>query len=371
MTTKQVTIGLDLGDRQHAACVLAANGQVLAEATVVNTRECLCAFAQRWPRAVIAMETGTHSPWISRLLQAQGHRVVVANARKLRAISQSTRKSDEADARLLARLCRADESLLSPVTHRSEACQRALVRLKTRDALVRSRVDLSNSARFLVKSLGLRLPTGIKATAFTRKTRELLDEATCALIEPLLQGIDALNAQIKTLERALAQLAEETYPDTALLQQIAARSPDRVPRRQLLRTAKQRETKPQASQAWARSPPCASCSRSRRRSASPGPATWAPIWAWSRVATSPGKPTNSSASPRRATPSCAACWSSERQRRDKTGRVANRTTARTTSSAASGPTATCVPPGCASPPAVARPPRNAPSSPSRASSRSC
>jgi transposase len=225
MTSTQVTIGLDLGDRQHAACVLAANGEILAEEVVVNTRECLVAFAQRYPGAVIALETGTHSPWISRLLQAQGHRVIVANARKLRAISQSTTKSDEEDARLLARLCRADESLLCPVTHRSESCQRALLSLKTRAALVRARVDLSNSARFLVKSLGLRVPTGVKATVFTRKAREALDAATCARIEPLLAAIDALNAQIKALDRELEQLAEETYPDTALLQQIPGVGP--------------------------------------------------------------------------------------------------------------------------------------------------
>jgi len=39
----------------------------------------------------------------------------VANARKLRAISASLTKSDEEDARMLARLGRADPHLLSPV----------------------------------------------------------------------------------------------------------------------------------------------------------------------------------------------------------------------------------------------------------------
>lgn len=43
---------------------------------------------------------------------------------------------------MLARLGRADPKLLSPMCHRSEATQRALVRLKVREALVRSRVNL-------------------------------------------------------------------------------------------------------------------------------------------------------------------------------------------------------------------------------------
>lgn len=225
MTTKHITIGLDLGDREHAACVLARNGRILAEVTVTNTRECLEAFSARYPGAVIAMETGTHSPWISRLFEARGHRVIVANARKLRAIAQSDRKSDKTDARLLARLARVEPQLLHPVRHRSEACQRALLELKVRDTLVRQRVDLSNSLRFLVKSLGLRLPTGIKAHAFTRKARAALDADTAARVEPLLQMIDALSAQIKALDQRLEKLAEATYPDTARLQQIPGVGP--------------------------------------------------------------------------------------------------------------------------------------------------
>jgi transposase len=225
MATNQITIGLDLGDRQHAACVLAVDGEILTEERVVNTRECLAALSARFPAAVIAMETGTHSPWISRLFAARGHEVIVANARKVRAISQSTTKSDEEDARMLARLCRVDRTLLSPVRHRSEACQRALLHLKVRDTLVRSRVDQTNSLRFLVKSLGLRVPTGIKANAFTRKARAALDAATCAIVEPLLQTIDTLSAQIKALDHQLEKLATETYPDTARLQQITGVGP--------------------------------------------------------------------------------------------------------------------------------------------------
>jgi hypothetical protein len=34
----------------------------------------------------IAIEAGTHSPWVSRLLEECGHEVLVANARKLRLI---------------------------------------------------------------------------------------------------------------------------------------------------------------------------------------------------------------------------------------------------------------------------------------------
>lgn len=227
-TTKKqsdITIGIDLGDRRHAVCVLDAAGKIITEEAITNTRECLAAFAQRFPGATIAMETGTHSPWVSRLLVELGHRVIVANARKLRAISQSQTKSDEDDARMLARLCRADIALLSPVQHRSEATQRALVRLKVREALVRGRVSHINTVRFLLKSLGVFIPSSIKAMAFTKKARALLTEPDIALVSELLQQIDDANARIKQLELELEHVADERYPATQRLRQIPGVGP--------------------------------------------------------------------------------------------------------------------------------------------------
>jgi len=223
--TDKVTLGLDLGDRQHSYCVLDAEGEIFAEEQLVNTRENLEALSRRFPSATIAMETGTHSPWISRLFEARGHKVYVANARKLRAISQSQTKSDREDARMLARLARVDPKLLSPVKHRSEACQRALVQLKARDALVRTRVDLTNSVRFLLKSLGFSVPRSVKATAFVRKLRPMIDAATTALVESLLQSIDFISEQIKTLDHQLEAIARTQYPDTERLQQIPGVGP--------------------------------------------------------------------------------------------------------------------------------------------------
>ena len=46
----------------------------------------------------IAIEAGTHSPWVSRLLEECGHEVLVANARKVRLIYSNKRKTDEIDA---------------------------------------------------------------------------------------------------------------------------------------------------------------------------------------------------------------------------------------------------------------------------------
>jgi transposase len=75
------------------------------------------------PRSRIALETGTHSPWISRLLRGLGHELIVANARKVRLIGESRKKDDRLDAQTLARLARIDPQLLCPVKHRSAQAQ--------------------------------------------------------------------------------------------------------------------------------------------------------------------------------------------------------------------------------------------------------
>ena len=53
------------------------------------------------------MEAGTHSPWVSRYPKGLGWKVIVSNPRKVRAIYQHERKSDQRDALMLARIGRA------------------------------------------------------------------------------------------------------------------------------------------------------------------------------------------------------------------------------------------------------------------------
>ena len=72
------TLGLDLGDRQHHVCVLDAAGQIIREAALPNTRPALAQLLADFPRATVALEAGTHSPWISRYLTDLGAQVLVA-----------------------------------------------------------------------------------------------------------------------------------------------------------------------------------------------------------------------------------------------------------------------------------------------------
>jgi len=105
----------------------------------------------------MALETGTHPPWVSRLLIDLEHEVIVAHARNVRLIGESRRKHDRIDARTLARLARIDPQLLSPVQHRSAKAQIHLTVIRARAGLASARTALVNAARGLVKSYGERL----------------------------------------------------------------------------------------------------------------------------------------------------------------------------------------------------------------------
>src|SRR5258706_12779956 len=105
----------------------------------------------------MALETGTHSPWASRQLSELGHEVIVAHARNVRLIGESSRKDDRIDARTLARLARIDPGLLGPARHRSGQAQIHLTVIRARAPLVSTRTGLVNAARGLTKSYSQRL----------------------------------------------------------------------------------------------------------------------------------------------------------------------------------------------------------------------
>ena len=116
-------IGLDLGDRMSDLILLDAEGELIEESRLPTSP---ASFQQKFsalPAARVALEVGAHSRWASQLLQELGHEVLVANARKLRAIYANPRKGDRTDAETLARLARLDPSLLSPIHHRSPQAQ--------------------------------------------------------------------------------------------------------------------------------------------------------------------------------------------------------------------------------------------------------
>lgn len=219
-----VTIGMDLGDRSSRYCVLDEQGEVVAEKSAATTQKGIDQAFGAMPRSRIAIEVGTHSPWVSRLLTKLGHEVVVANARRVRLITESSRKDDRLDAKTLARLARIDPELLSPIRHRSAESQAHLGAIRARAALVEARTLLINAARGLTKSYGERLPR-----CGSRRVRPELGQGLSAELQtalgPLLAGVESLSERIREYDRQIQDITEKHYPEAELLRQVQGVGP--------------------------------------------------------------------------------------------------------------------------------------------------
>src|SRR6266700_1810930 len=188
LQTHQLTIGLDLGDRSSYYCVLDEGGNIVLEEKVATTPKALDTRFAAMPRSRIALETGMHSPWVSRLLSQLGHEVIVAHARNVRLIGESRKKDDRLDAQTLARLARIDPGLLCPVKHRSAKAQADLRVIRARAGLVRARSALSPELR--------------------------------RALQPLLAALEALSTRIREYNEAIERLAQDNYPQVTLLKQV-------------------------------------------------------------------------------------------------------------------------------------------------------
>ena len=212
------TIGIDLGDRSSVHCNLSRDGEVMEEGSFQNTVESIKKHFANIPPARIALEVGGQSSWISRELKKYGHEVLVANARDLRGISQSDRKNDRNDAEKLARYARLDPALLNPITHRDSGRQRDLNLIRARDAIVRARTQLVNSARGMAKGEGLRLPPSVTET-FGQRALNLLPAELKPGLQPLLKAIDELSVNIAKCNVELEQRME-SYPEAKQLREV-------------------------------------------------------------------------------------------------------------------------------------------------------
>jgi len=221
---RNVTIGMDLGDKKHVITILDEDGVIIKSCSLNNARASIIKYFRKYQGSTVAIEAGTHSPWISREIKALGCNVLVGNPRKLRSIWNSDDKADVHDAEMLARIARFDPELLYPIAHRSERTQADLELLKARDMLVKTRTSLINHVRGAVKSFGERLPK-CSAASFHKQSLDFLPENLKTVLQVILKTIEDITDRIKELNRRIEKISRENYPETELLQAIGGVGP--------------------------------------------------------------------------------------------------------------------------------------------------
>lgn len=218
-TGKQmVAMGLDLADVKSDWVGLDEEGVVVDRDRVKTTAPELQRVFGALAATTIALEAGTHSAWVTRLLEALGHKVVVANARRVALIHRNKRKNNRIDAEFLARLVRVDRALLFPIKHRDEESQSDLAVLRSRDILVRSRTKLINHVRGLCKGHGARLPQ-CSAEAFVVKTSKHVPAVLGRAVNAILEQIAEMIKQIKGYDREIKAMVKR-HSDAGKLMQI-------------------------------------------------------------------------------------------------------------------------------------------------------
>ena len=210
--------GLDLGDKESVYCVIDEDGDLLDEGRLRSTPAAMREHFKALPPMRVVLEVGPSSRWVSALLVELGHEGIVANARRVKLISEGHRKSDRVDAELLARLGRADPELLSPIQHRGGDSQAARGLVKSRAALVASRTQLINHVRGVVKTTGERLRSCSTHT-FHRLVDEIPEELAPSLA-PVMAMIEMLNRQIDVFDELIEHACGLAFPETACLQQV-------------------------------------------------------------------------------------------------------------------------------------------------------
>lgn len=222
-----LTVGIDIGDRYSEICIVGGGDghiEVFESGRIKTSKEAVTGyFAGRDPMT-IALEVGTHSPWMSELIRELGHDVIVANARKLKFIYESDNKSDATDAEMLARVARMDRKMLHPLEHRPSVDAEAMALVRARDALVRSRASLVNHVRGVMKSNGERLRSGIATQAFHKHADEIPPRLQ-PMLGPVMEIIGQITSQVKAYDKQIDQVSKESYPETELLRQIAGVGP--------------------------------------------------------------------------------------------------------------------------------------------------
>lgn len=212
------TIGLDLSDKTVTFCQLDAVGDIVERGNFQLTRAALQKRFANLPAARVALECCTQSAWVQDVLVELGHEVIIANAREVRSIAGSSRKSDTRDAEQLARLARVDPKLLHPITHRGKQRRMDMVVIRTRALMVDSRTRLVVGARNLAKMFGERIPS-CTTKNFAERAASSLPPALSAALSVIVKQIEAISEAIEQCDRQIEELCTK-LPETRWLRQV-------------------------------------------------------------------------------------------------------------------------------------------------------
>ena len=201
-------IGLDLGVRHIAYCEV-AEGKVVDRTAVKSLSQLASRLGPGTESAVVAFEACREGWHVHDKLREWGHDPRMLDTTRVRqmGVGQHGRKNDPIDAEAIAMALDAGRIAEAHVLSPERRVLRA--QLSVRGALVETRAQYVTTIRGLARAAGVLLPT-CDTENFVRKLDGLaMDEATRALVAPLLAMLVALETELARVEHTLAALAEK------------------------------------------------------------------------------------------------------------------------------------------------------------------
>lgn len=194
---------IDVSMEESKLCVMDETGRIVREGAAASRPEGIAAVLSGWGLccARVGLEAGPLSHWLHAGLRELGYPAVLLETRQANAVLKAMgNKTDRKDARGLAQLLRT--GWYREVHAKSAAAQDVRALLTARRQVLSSLVQVENSIRGLLKTVGVRLPRGGRRDLAARA------RAAAAALPLLAEGIEALLAVHATLAREAARLSK-------------------------------------------------------------------------------------------------------------------------------------------------------------------
>jgi transposase len=195
-----VFAALDVSQEKTAICVVAADGNIIAEAKVATCPDAITQWLASWRESLekVGFETGPLAVWLWNALTERELPVVCIDARHANGVlKMMPNKTDRHDARGLAQIVRTGWFKAVRIKGHDAYVVRAL--LTARDALVGIRVRLENEIRGLLKTFGIMF--GKRVGGFMRRAEEVIAEdlKVAPELQPIFETL--VSARRAILER--------------------------------------------------------------------------------------------------------------------------------------------------------------------------
>ena len=180
--------GIDLASKTSAVCIDDEAGRVVTECEVATDEDGLRTRLAHVSPLRCVLEASPLAEWAAQLLEELGHEVVVIDPRRAKAVICTKRKTDQIDARNLAKMART--GWYTAVHRKSASARRMRTLLKARAGLLGAARSQQSRILGLLRAHGVKVP-GARGEQFEPRVRETVRQRA-----PELEEVGALGPRL-------------------------------------------------------------------------------------------------------------------------------------------------------------------------------